>query len=149
MNSTSSATRAAPKSPGRKLNHQKLIVPDSWRFWIVALSITKMCGFNLFEVIEVQATAALLLVSAVCMALQHKFCGVKCIVKTGRVLLPLSIVWIWFVRLPLIQNTNLHIWLTALVTVIRDASRFDAGTRISELGHRLVVCAKRSRYGSY
>jgi len=125
--------------------------PDKWRLWIVILMIVKYSGFFLFEGAQVKATIVVLLAALISISVQHQRCGLARSLGADRILLPCLITWLWCVRMPLIQDLNLHVWLTALVTIIKDVHTCSRSHRLrkrkASLVQRFLVLTRRRRYG--
>lgn len=133
----------APTKPSFLQSNLELIgimllrFPIKWRLWIVTMLILNMGGVLLFDGIEVQVTAAVLLPSVILMTFLYQQYGFVRLLGVGHIFWPFLVVWIVFFRLPLIVDPNLRLWLIALVTVdslslvldVMDVYRYVQGER--------------------
>lgn len=91
--------------------------PIPLRFWLGTLNILNMAGVVLFEGTEVLAVAVIFFVSGILTAYMYQQLGFVKILGASHVLWPFEIAWLWFMRLPEIEDESLHTWLTVVVVI--------------------------------
>lgn len=91
--------------------------PIPLRLWIGTLIVINMGGIALYEGPEVMAAAIIFNVGAMIMSYIYSQHGFVRLLGVGHIGWPPMMAWIWFVRLPEIEDESLHSWLTALVVI--------------------------------
>lgn len=112
--------------------------PLPLRLWIFSLVVVNMGGLFLFEGIEVKIVAGVFNVQAPIMVYLYQQHGFVRLLGLGHFLWPVMLPWIWFSRLPQIENNEgLSNWLTVVVVLngisvvldIMDVYRYFNGER--------------------